>query len=146
MKKGSVIWSGLPTTGWREELLQTKIVLGIPFYGCGFTLSNSNQHGYNALSSGSSFEGAFTREPGYLAYYEICNQKGTRVWGDEWKMSHAYSSDQWVRYNDQPSLAMKVQWMHQQNFGGCMDDLEPQSGWFQQHAVWERQILSSVCA
>ena len=86
----------------------------------GFTLSDSNQNGYNAPSSGPSFEGEFTREPGHLAYYEICNQEGTRVWDDEGKVPYAYSGDQWVGYDDQQSLAVKVQWMRAQNFGGWM--------------------------
>ena len=53
----------------------------------------------------------FTREPGFLAYYEICKnlQQGwTRVWDDEQKVPYAYSSTEWVGYEDEESLKIKV--------------------------------------
>ena len=56
-----------------------KIVLGVPFYGRSFVLSSEarkskqaryNGYGYPVTGGGPS--GLYTREKGYLAYYEVC--------------------------------------------------------------------------
>ena len=48
------------------------LVLGVPFYGRTFTLSESNSRvGAPARGAGSS--GRFTNAPGFLAYYEVIN-------------------------------------------------------------------------
>ena len=52
-------------------------------YGRGFTLVDSNQNGYKAPISGPSTAGPFTREAGFLSYYEICQDQFTRVWDNE---------------------------------------------------------------
>uniref|UniRef100_H9GTR5 GH18 domain-containing protein n=1 Tax=Anolis carolinensis TaxID=28377 RepID=H9GTR5_ANOCA len=47
-----------------------KIILGIPLYGRSFTLSSS-QTGLNAPASGPGTAGIYTREAGFLSYYEV---------------------------------------------------------------------------
>ena len=55
-----------------------KLSLGLASYGRSFTLLNPEDHGYMApckLGSNGYYSGEpgpYTREPGYLAYYEIC--------------------------------------------------------------------------
>lgn len=47
-----------------------KIILGIPAYGRSFTLSTS-QNGVKAPTSGPGTAGIYTKERGFLAYYEV---------------------------------------------------------------------------
>lgn len=51
-----------------------KLIMGIPFYGQSFTLTRSRESlpGEGALTSGPGRAGEFTKQPGMLAYYEIC--------------------------------------------------------------------------
>lgn len=55
-----------------------KLLMGIPTYGKSFTLTSSNSE-VGAPVSGSGEAGPFTKEPGMLAYYEVCS---VGRWGD----------------------------------------------------------------
>ena len=81
-----------------------KLILGVPFYGRAFTLSNSKNNGIGAPASGPSSSGPYTQEGGYLGYNEICeklNQGGwTIIRGDKEKSPYAYKGNQWVGYED----------------------------------------------
>lgn len=48
-----------------------KLVIGMPTYGRTFTLSNSKKYGVNSPASGGGKEGTYTKESGFLAYYEV---------------------------------------------------------------------------
>ena len=48
-----------------------KIIMGIPMYGQSFTLANPQINGLNAKASGPGLAGEFTRQAGFLAYYEV---------------------------------------------------------------------------
>ena len=50
-----------------------KIVMGMPMYGQSFTLVNASNTGLNSKSSGGSQAGEFTRQKGFLSYYEVRN-------------------------------------------------------------------------
>lgn len=52
-----------------------KLVIGMPTYGRTFTLSNSKKFGVHAPASGGGKEGKYTKEGGFLAYYEVLNKK-----------------------------------------------------------------------
>ena len=70
---------------WRQQLSVTraaehwvklgapkhKLVIGMPTYGRSFTLSNQNQAGVNAPASGGGKAGVYSREEGFLTYYEV---------------------------------------------------------------------------
>lgn len=49
-----------------------KLVMGIPFYGQTFTLSNPAQNGLRAPVSTNGDAGPVTRQRGMMAYFEIC--------------------------------------------------------------------------
>ena len=49
----------------------SKIIMGLPLYGQSFTLVNPSNTGLNSPSSGVGEAGAFTRQGGFLAYYEV---------------------------------------------------------------------------
>ena len=48
-----------------------KMTIGLPLYGRTFTLRKAEDFGIGAAASGGGKEGKFTREEGYLAYYEV---------------------------------------------------------------------------
>ena len=60
----------------------------------------------------SGSPGTYTREGGYLAYYEICEKlrsgEFTEYWDEEGKVPYAYGGDQWVGYDNIDSIQYKV--------------------------------------
>jgi chitinase len=57
-----------------------KLVIGMPTYGRTFTLSNTANFKVNAPASGGGKAGDYTKEGGFLAYYEVSEDK--QVCGD----------------------------------------------------------------
>ena len=53
----------------------SKIIMGVPLYGQSFNLANANNNGLNAPSVGAGEAGEFTRQSGFLSYYEVSNIK-----------------------------------------------------------------------
>lgn len=47
--------------------------MGIPFYGQSYTLQDEKDNSYGAPAEGPGVPGEFTKQPGMLAYYEICD-------------------------------------------------------------------------
>jgi chitinase len=48
-----------------------KLVVGLPTYGRSYTLFNVDSTDVGAPASGPGTKGKYTKEPGYLAYYEF---------------------------------------------------------------------------
>lgn len=48
-----------------------KLVIGMPTYGRTFTLSNTDRFKVNSPASGGGKAGEYTKEAGFLAYYEV---------------------------------------------------------------------------
>ncbi len=87
-----------------------KINLGLATYGRSFTLA-SNKTDLGAPSIGSGPAGMYTREPGFLAYYEICKKLHdgfTRVWDNQQMVPYIFNGSEWISYEDTQSLAHKV--------------------------------------
>jgi len=101
-----------------------KLVIGMATYGRGFTLADASNNGYGAPASGACPAGTWTREAGFLAYYEICESifagSATRVWNDEAKVPYGYLGTTWVGYDDTESLIEKIEWMKNTGYGGFM--------------------------
>lgn len=100
-----------------------KLLIGIPTYGRTFTLSNTTLTDIGAPAIDGGKPGNYTKEPGVLAFYEICDMLksgATLVWDNEQMVPYAYNNDQWVGFDDQRSLKLKVQWLKQNGFGGVM--------------------------
>ena len=57
-----------------------KLVLGMPLYGQSFTLDTAKVHGLNAPARQKGRAGEFTKAPGFLAYYEICQKVKEENW------------------------------------------------------------------
>ena len=50
---------------------RNKLVIGLPTYGRSFRLSNADNHNVNDSASGGGAAGTYTRESGFLSYYEV---------------------------------------------------------------------------
>lgn len=48
-----------------------KLIIGMPTYGRTFTLSNPKVYKVNSPASGGGKAGEYTKEGGFLAYYEV---------------------------------------------------------------------------
>ena len=86
--------------------------MGMPLYGRSFTLTSRSQNGLNAPATGAGAQGLFTRENGFLAYYEIChrvkNEGWTVVGPVEQIGPYAHKNKQWVSYDDKETILKKV--------------------------------------
>ena len=49
-----------------------KLVIGMPTYGRSFSLKDRSKYVVNSATTGGGEAGEFTREAGFLSYYEIC--------------------------------------------------------------------------
>ena len=88
-----------------------KIALGMGTYGRAFSLKDKNQTGLAApttLSWPQPPKGMFTREAGFLAYYEICKMGLTIVKDNVVSAPYGYKGDIWVGFDDKASLVHKV--------------------------------------
>ncbi|XP_050672534.1 probable chitinase 10 isoform X2 [Leptidea sinapis] len=99
-----------------------KLLLGLAFYGQSYRLADvegSRSSGSPAAGPGES--GEFTKQPGMLAYYEVCYRVKNLRWktGRQEKAGpYAYSDNQWVGYDDPKSITEKVEWALRQGLGG----------------------------
>ncbi|XP_069124716.1 probable chitinase 10 isoform X2 [Argopecten irradians] len=106
----------------RRGVPKSMLNVGMPLYGRSFTLSSTSNTGLHAPVRGGGTAGRFTRESGFLAYYEICTMipKSTKhiIQGEE--VPYIVQGNQWVGYDDQESLRKKVDFVKQEHFGGVM--------------------------
>ncbi|CAH1106565.1 unnamed protein product [Psylliodes chrysocephalus] len=100
-----------------------KLIVGMPTYGRSFTLSDPSKHGVHAPSSAGGKEGPYSKESGFLAYYEICEMLlngATYYWDDEMKVPYLVQDDQWVGFDDEKSIRYKMKWIKENGLGGAM--------------------------
>ncbi|KAH8339656.1 hypothetical protein KR067_012162, partial [Drosophila pandora] len=104
---------------------RNKLILSIPFYGQSFTLekSHENRVGEGIPTTGPGEAGELTKQPGMLAYYEICQRIRTSKWlsgRDPTRKSGPYAmfKDQWVGYEDPSSIEAKARYAANNNFAG----------------------------
>lgn len=102
-----------------------KLIMSIPFYGQSFTLAQASQRlvGEGVASSGAGEAGELTKQPGMLAYYEICQRIRKQKWqtgrdAERKSGPYAMSRDQWVGYEDAASVEAKARYAVNNDFGG----------------------------
>ena len=88
-----------------------KIALGMAPYGRAFRLKHASNHGLDAPINPRQqpYKGQYTREAGFLAYYEICKLGLTVVAENAVKAPYGYKNTIWVGYDDKHSLSYKVE-------------------------------------
>ncbi|CAL4176605.1 unnamed protein product, partial [Meganyctiphanes norvegica] len=106
-----------------------KIVVGVPFYGRTFTLADQSDVSQGAPiarwdNKGKGKAGAFTREPGFLSFYEICTMMTDPGWAKHYdqqgEVPFTYKGDQWVGYENVESIGKKADFIKSQGLGGVM--------------------------
>jgi len=87
-----------------------KIALGLATYGRAFRLKDASNHGLGAPKAewSNPRRGPYTREPGFLAYYEICNYGYTIVEDNAVEAPYGYKDTDWVGFENQKSLVHKA--------------------------------------
>ena len=104
-----------------------KLIVGVPFYGRSYTLGSRENHALRAGVKkwvGGGNPGPYTNESGILAYYEICPLVQSKKWTEDYdaigRVPFAYHEDQWVGYEDEKSIAIKMDYIREQGYGGAM--------------------------
>ncbi|KAL4622398.1 acidic mammalian chitinase-like [Arapaima gigas] len=112
-------------TYWKSQgAPASKLLVGFPTYGHSFVLASSSNTGVGAPTTGPGPAGPYTRQSGFLAYYEICTflkQGATQAWDTPQDVPYAYNSQKiWVGYDNVKSFNIKINWLKQNQFGGAM--------------------------
>lgn len=109
----------------KEGAVREKLIMGVPFYGQSFMLKDfhTNLVGEGTPSRGPGNAGEITRQPGMLAYYEVCQMIRKQKWqsgrdGSGKSGPYATSRNQWVGYEDPLSVAIKAQYVVNSGLGG----------------------------
>ncbi|XP_074078512.1 chitotriosidase-1 isoform X2 [Macrotis lagotis] len=98
-----------------------KVILGMPTYGRSFTLSSLSDTGVGAPTSGAGIPGSFTKEGGFLAFYEVCTlTDATFHMIEEQKAPYAIQGNQWIGFDNVESFRAKVRYLKQKGLGGAM--------------------------
>lgn len=112
---------------WASEYWVSKgapksiLNIGMALYGRGFTLTNKANTKPGDSVKGPCNKGRYTREKGFLSYYEICDMiktGGTTHWIKEQEVPYVVKGDQWVGYDDKKSLTIKTNWVKSNGYGG----------------------------
>ncbi|PVD37546.1 hypothetical protein C0Q70_00140 [Pomacea canaliculata] len=103
-----------------------KLNIGMGLYGRSFTLASASNHQPGAPAPRGGQAGEYTREAGFIAYYEaslVCDmiKKGaTKEYIADQQVPYIHQDTQWVGYDDPDSLKKKVRYVKQNGFGGVM--------------------------
>ncbi|KAG8229921.1 hypothetical protein J437_LFUL009655 [Ladona fulva] len=89
-----------------------KLIVGIPFYGRSFTLTDPKKYYPGAPIKALGQAGFYTQEEGYMAFFEICEkleENGGWIQGtDDEGSPYLVKGDQWIGYDNQKSISSKV--------------------------------------
>ena len=86
-----------------------KTVLGFPFYGYGWRLSNAGNHGYFAPTTGAAFPDGGAVAYNYIRQF-IVNNRATTVFNSTVVGDYCYSGTTWIGYDDTQSITAKVRY------------------------------------
>ncbi|XP_054420765.1 oviduct-specific glycoprotein [Pteronotus mesoamericanus] len=108
---------------WRGQGAPSeKLLLGFPTYGRTFRLLQASKNWLQAEAVGPASPGKYTKQPGFLAYYEICSflQGAKKWWIDHQYVPYASKGEEWVGYDDATSFRYKALYIKREHLGGAM--------------------------
>lgn len=85
-----------------------KIALGMATYGRSYQLSNPSDTSLGAPIKGPGTAGQYTKEKGFLSFYEICKLPLKIVDDSTIQTPYGYYGDQWIGFDNVASLRRKV--------------------------------------
>ena len=100
----------------------SKVVMGMPTYGRGFTVSGDS-FTPGSPASGASAPGPYTGDAGFLGYYEICdkvNSGWTPVFDETLQSMYAYGDGEWVGYENVQTFQLRCDFINAMELGGAM--------------------------
>ncbi|XP_014635521.1 PREDICTED: oviduct-specific glycoprotein [Ceratotherium simum simum] len=99
-----------------------KLLMGLPTYGRTFRLLKASKTGLQAKAVGPASPGKYTKQAGFLAYYEICSfvRKAKKRWIDYQYVPYAYKGKEWVGYDNAISFSYKALFIKREHLGGAM--------------------------
>lgn len=89
-------------------------------------MADPNNHGVGAPHIGRGMAGQYSVEPGIIGYNELCEtfQNQPSLWNQEWESNQmvpfAYYGRQWVGYENEKSIGLKVDYIKKEDLGGIM--------------------------
>jgi len=109
---------------WLEKgIPASKLTMGLPTYGRGWTLQDAANSGYNAPATGPSPKGISTKADGYLSYYEILEvlaAGATSTYDEERQCPYVINNGQWIGYDDERSFCAKLNFAKSRGLAGSM--------------------------
>ncbi|XP_043572528.1 acidic mammalian chitinase-like, partial [Chiloscyllium plagiosum] len=104
----------------QNGLPANKMIIGFPTFGRTFTLKSSNAS-VGSAAIGPGPPGNYTKEAGFLAYYEICDflKTATPKFIKDQMVSYAVKKDVWLGYDNLDSFQTKAQWLKKNKYGGA---------------------------
>ncbi|KAL1512587.1 hypothetical protein ABEB36_002156 [Hypothenemus hampei] len=99
-----------------------KMNFGIATYARTFTLVDSTKSGLYEKISGAGIPGPYTRIAGVLGYNEICElyPNRTDIFDDVQMVPHVVIGNQWIGYDNEQSIGIKVDYALNKSLGGFM--------------------------
>ena len=104
----------------------SKLNMGIPLYGNSWTLTSSTV-APPAPANGPGTAGPYSGQPGFLAYFEICNNIKSNGWvkasdpkGLNGPWAYSSTSKQWVGFDDVAMVTAKTKYAVSKGLGGVM--------------------------
>lgn len=101
----------------------SKLTMGLPTYGRGWTLQDAANNGYNAPATGPSPKGISTKEDGYLSYYEILEVLGAgarSTYDEDRQCPYVINDGRWIGYDNDRSLCAKLNFAKSRGLAGSM--------------------------
>lgn len=110
---------------WTNDVNPAKVSMGFGFYGRSFTLADSSCSTPGCLFKSTGTAGPCTQSPGTLSYAEIesiiANNHVTPVLDHAAAVKYiVWNENQWVSYDDEETLKVKVEYANSRSIGGSM--------------------------